>query len=337
MTDSPPVADDTAAPVAEDPKPAEPTAEPAESAPAKPASMLEAVTAAIKPKEVSPTSEPADAAKAEGEPPPDDKKDDEDDELSEDEKSKLSARTTQRIKKLDKAVKAAQAEIGTLRPKAEEYEKIENFVRESGLTNDAVAGTLQIAALIRQNPREALNRLTPIVQQLQSMVGETLPPELAQRVQQGFLTEQDARAIARSSAEAAINARRAQEAQERLQFETAARDQRQVVDSTINSVETWEANKAKTDPDWKHKSDEIAEAVETAILKKSHELGRAWFPTQQEAIELSEQALKKVNERFKRFAPRPTAINPAASGGASARSNTAPKSMLDVVRQSVGA
>ena len=335
MAESPP-AEELVTSVTDDIAPTPDTpAEPAESAPAKPASMLEAVQAAVKPREAPPASEP-EAVAADGA-TPDQPKGEEDDELTAEETAKLSSKTQRRIRKLDRAAKEAEAQISAIRPRAEEYDKIENFVRQTGLTNEAVAGTLMIAALMRHNPREALNRLAPIYQQLSEMVGESLPSELQQRVQQGYLTEADARAIARSSAEAAINARRAEEANQRYWQENQAREQRQVVDSTIGSVETWEATKARTDPDWNSKRDEIAEQVELSILKESHRRGQPWFPSAQEAIQLSEDALKNVNQRFKRFAPRPTAVNPTASGGASQGTKAAPKSMLDVVRQTVGA
>lgn len=314
-----------------------------ESSPEKPAAtMLDAVKAAVAPKEASPTSEQGtpEAPKA----PTDPKVQPEsEDELSQEEFKQLSRKTQSRIKSFERKLTAKDQEISGLKTKADEFDKIETFVRNSGLTNEAVGATLQIAALMRSNPREALARLTPLVGQLQQIVGETLPPELAQRVQQGFLTEDDARALARSSADAALARRQAAEIAAQREVETTQRTQREATDATVGTIETWESNKAKTDPDWNLKRDEIAEQVELAIERENRRRqgldprSPAWFPTPEEAVKLSEDALGRVNDRMKRFTPTPRAINPVVPGAASNRNAAAPKTMLDVVKQTVGA
>jgi hypothetical protein len=311
---------------------------PSESSTEKPAAtMLDAVKAAIAPKEESPPSEPGKTEQVAQDPKKTEKTESEDDALSEDEFKKLSTKTQRRIKGFEKKLAAKDTEIEGFRTKAGEFDKIETFVRNAGLTNETVGATLQIAALLRHNPREALTRLLPIVNQLQNIVGETLSPELQARVQQGYLTEEDARAIARSSADAVMMRRQNAEMVSRQQAEQAQRAQRETVDSTIGSVETWEAAKAKSDPEWHLKQDDIAEQVELAIERETRKRGAPWFPSAQEAVQLSEDAYKRVNERMKRFAPRPRAIDPAIPGGASYRNVAAPKSMLEVVRQTVGA
>jgi hypothetical protein len=115
------------------------------------------------------------------------------------------------------------------------------------------------------------------------------------------------------------------------------REFKNLTTSTVSSIETWESQKASRDPDWHLKRDQVAELVELAIERKTREVKRPWFPTAEEAVKLSEDALKTVESRTKRFAPRPGEIRPVENGGASPRSTAAPKSMLDVVRQSVGA
>ena len=311
--------------------------------PAAPKSMLEAVkAAAAKTKEASPPSE---QDRAEPDKAPADKAQTEEskDELSDEELKKLNPKTQKRIKDLTRALAGKDREASGLKTKADEYDKIESFVRNSGLTNEVVGATLQIAALMRSNPREALSRMIPIVQQLQNVVGETLPPELAKRVQDGFLTEQDARALARSSADAALARRQSAEQVERTQAEQQRRDTQSAVDTTVSSVGTWEAKQAESDPDWNLKRDEIAEQVELAVERENRRRvgenpnAAPWFPSPEEAIKLSQDALKRVNDRFKRFTPKPRAIDPQLPGAASNRNAAKPKSMLDVVRQTVGA
>ena len=287
--------------------------------------MLDAVKAAIEPKAASPAAEKPDvpaksASTSEAE-----------DELSEAELKQLSEKTQRRFKSLTAKLNAKDAENASLAPKAKEFDNLTGWVRANGLSDTDVRGTLEITGLIRNNPRAALERMLPVVRALEKIVGETLPPELQQRVDQGFLTEQDAKAQARATADATLANRRATALTNQQQAERAATEQKAATDQTLSSVETWEKDKAKSDPDWHLKQGAIAEQVELAILQEATRRGAPWFPTPQEAVRLSEDALKKVDERYSRYVPKPKAISPAV-GGASNRSTAEPKSMLDVVR-----
>lgn len=305
----------------------------------KPAgTMLDAVKAAIAPKDATPASKSPESTPAEGEDPDSTKaKAETDDELSPEEVKALSARTQQRFSKLTKNLKAASAEIESLKPKAAEFDKIDTYVRNAGLSSQDVAGTLEIAAMLRSQPAQALARLLPIVQQLQSMTGETLPADLQQRVDQGYLTEADAKTLAKAQADARFATSRVTAVTEQQQAEARNREFRDLTTNTVDKVTSWEAQQAARDPDWHLKRDNVAELVELAIERKQRELGRPYFPTADEAIKLSADALKTVNDRTKRFGPRPQEIKPLVSGGASPRSTAAPKTMLDVVRQNAGA
>ena len=310
---------------------------PAASSPAeKPATMLDAVKAAIAPKEATPASKSTDQP-AEGEDPDSTKAETpEDDTLSPEEIKALSARTQQRFSKLTKNLKAASSEIESLKPKAAEFDKIDTYVRNAGLSPQDVAGTLEIAALLRSSPQGALARLLPIVAQLQSMTGETLPTELQTRVDQGYLTEADAKTLAKAQAGERLATQRATALTEDQQNEARKQEFRTLTTDTVGKVTSWEAQQATRDPDWHLKRDFIADLVKSAIDDKSRELNRPWFPNAAEAVELSANALKTVNERVKRFGPRPTEIRPVSNGGASPRSNAVPKTMLDVVRMNSG-
>jgi hypothetical protein len=297
--------------------------------------MLDAVKAAIAPKDATPASKSTDAP-VDGD--PDSKAETtEDDALSPEEIKALSARTQQRFSKLTKNLKATSAERDALKPKAAEFDKIDSFVRNAGLSQQDVAGTLEIAALLRSSPPDALARLEPIVAQLRAMVGETLPADLQQRVDQGYLTEADAKTLAKAQATARLSDQRLTAVTEQQQSEARNREFRTLTTNTVSSIETWESKQAERDPDWHLKRDSVAELVELAIERKTREVGKPWFPNAEEAIKLSTDALKTVNDRTKRFGPKPQEIRPVLSGGASPRSTAAPKSMLDVVRQSVGA
>lgn len=331
VVDTKPVDTEVTAPVVETEK--TPDVE-SESSTAAPKTMLEAVQAASAPKETPPVSETPEKTPAEVNPAEPTAADAE--ELSPEESKQLSAKTQRRLRYLSSQVKAKASELETLAPKAKELDDLNRYVREAGLSNNDVAGTLEIAAMLKHNKRGAYDRLIPIMNALRSDLGETLDPQLQERVKQNFISEEDARVIARTTAEAKLlresNANLAAAGEQQRQ----AQQTNELVQGTIASATEWEATKAKGDPDWQLKRKDVAQRVKLAILEEaSTKPDRQWFPNRTEIIKLNEDALKEVNDSYKRFTPRLTAITPD-NGSASPRSVAEPKSMLDVVRMNAG-
>ena len=282
--------------------------------------------------EESPTSKTSGAA-ADADPAKTAEKPGEPEGLPDDEAKTLHPKTKERFGKLTSELKTTKAELEKLKPQAAEYDKIDTFIRNANLTPQEVGGSLQIAALLRSDPQAARERLRPVMAELDRMLGETLPPALQARVDQGMLTLEDAKALNRASATADLQTRRAEAAEQRRQQDAESRNQQTQIDSTLDAVSSWEKQKAKGDPDWHQKQPEIAEQVELAIERKTRELGKPYWPTPEEAIKLSEDALSKIGDRYKRFTPKPRAIDPPVTAGASPRSTPAPKNTLDIVKQ----
>lgn len=310
----------------ETPKGAEPKGDPP--------SMLDAVKSALKPKaDAAPASQTpekqadgTDPAKP-GETPPDEEKD-----LTEDELKTLSARTQRRFRKLNSDVKTRDVLIGQLGPKAEEFDRLDQFVRSAGLSPTDVQGTLRIASQLRSDPHSAYEALLPIMQHLEAAIGNVLPPELAQRVQAGYLTEQDALAISRSASHASFSRQQLERQQAQYEEQNWRQGRQQQLDNTVSSVEGWEKQQATRDPDWHLKQADIRELVELEVSRKRLS-DHSWLPSQDEALKITKAAYDRVNERLKRFIPKPQAMTRDPSGGgASPGSQPQPKNMLDVVR-----
>jgi hypothetical protein len=304
---------------------------------AKAETMLDAVNAALKPKEESPPSQTSDpAAKADPEDPlKAEGAEGEDEDLADDEFRKLGHKVQRRIKSFTKKLEAKDAEIGGLKPKATEYDKIVSNLTRSGLTNEDFSNLMEIGGLMVQAPDKALARLMPVVRHLQEQVGEILPPELEERVRQGYLTEADAKALNRSTADA----QRAKEQTERLtsqqKAEQAQRETEELVSSSLSAVESWEKQKASKDPDWHLKRTQVAEQVELAIVREAQKRKSAYFPTAEESVKLADKALEMVNERFKHLKPKPEERKPV-TGSTSSRSKPAAKSTLDAINNALG-
>lgn len=296
------------------------------------ASMLDAVNAALQPKEASPASQTPDPA-ADADPDADNEA--ADDKLSDDELKALSQKTQQRFKKLTSTVKAKDAEIASLKTKADEYDKIRGSIAEAGLQDPEVAELIQIGSLLRANPRAALERIVPVVQALRQAVGDVLPDDLQERVRLGYLTEEDARALSRATADANRSKQRADEMAEQQANAAKRREAEALVSSSTDAIERWEKAVADKDPDWHLKRQEVAEQVELAIIREAQKRGEPYFPTAQEAVEMSKAAYKTINDRLQRFKAPPREIRPTTPSGASTRSKPQAKTTLDAINNAL--
>lgn len=298
--------------------------------------VLDAVKAALAPqKESSPDSE-TEGSKDEPKPdeskPPEEAGDEDegsDDDLTEEELSRLNKKARVRIGKLLAHRDELYRENGELKPLAEQHQKLVRYVSEAGLSPEEVNTGFEVMRDLKNDPLKAFERLKPIFSQLQQMVGEVLPEDLQSEVARGAISEAHARDLARNRSVAAVSqqtlVRTRQQAQER---EQAAQVQAHV-DAVASSVTEWEKSKAKSDPDWKLKQARVTELVQLELYKRQAE-GKP-FPTKDEAIGMSEAALKRVAEDFKRLAPKPREIKPSVET-ASTRSTAKPKSALEAAR-----
>lgn len=300
-------------------------------------SMLDAVKTALKPKvDAPPASQTPDQKPAADDPSKDTKEPSEDDDKppSEDETKNWSARTQRRFRKLNADVKARDQLLEQINPKAKEFDELDQFVRGAGLSPQDVQGTLRIAAQMRSDPVGAYNALLPLMAQLEETIGNVLPPALQQRVQAGYLTHEDALAQSRATAHAELASRQLQartQEQEQQQRQRATQDQ---VNRSVQSVEAWEQQRRTSDPDWHLKSEDIKSAVELEVLRRARK-DPAWIVTPEEALAISQEAEKSVTTRMKQFIPKPTPLPRDVVGGASPRSSTEPKSLIEAMRASI--
>lgn len=302
--------------------------------PKKAGTMLDAVEAALKPKDASPASETSGEAKASGESDDSksaDEKTEEDEEFSEDEFKALGEKVQRRIRGFTSKLKAKDEQLSALEPKAKEYDKITTAIRNTGMSNQEVSELLTVGTLMKSgDARGALERITPVYQALLKAAGEELPPELQEKVRLGYITEDDAKALSRASADAQSSKQRLERTEQERKAADEQKQREEFTASTLTAVEKWEAKQAESDPDWHQKRQEVSELVDLAITKKQRELDKPWFPNAEEAVAMSKEALKTVEKRYSRFKQTPNEQK-QVQGDASTRSKPVPKSMLDVV------
>lgn len=295
--------------------------------------MLSAVKAALEPKEKSPASDepgskpdaPAADATKDGEAAS------ESDDLSEEDLARLKPKTRKRIETLAAEVKDRDTKLAEISPKAENFEKIQRFVDEAGLSKDDVNQGFDVMRNLKNDPLKAYEQLKPIFAQLQQIAGEVLPPDLQGEVDQGRLTEAHARELTLARSKAAVNGQRIESIETRNRAQREKQEFEQTVDGVASAVTAWEQTTSKGDPDWKLKQPRIQELVELEIMRRQRSQPD-YFPSKDEAIAMSKKALTTVEGELKRFAPQRRQMTTPDPDAGSSRSVAAPKNMLEAVK-----
>lgn len=306
--------------------------------------LLDAVTAALKPKdeEKSPGSEGQEAETETEEAKPEEGEADDDlGEVTEEELSRYRPKTKRRIEGLLNERKSLQAELEGVRPQAQQFERMVQYVQEAGLNTDEVNQTFEAARLIKAasrgqiEPSAALEAIMPFVQELQALTGQILPPELQTQVEQGALSEAHARDLARLRAgnqarDAA--ARQAAEAAQRQQAEQHTRSTAQAAAQRVaTAVSAWENDWRSSDPDYRLKAGRVNEKVELAVARRR---GAPLSP--EDAVAIAKQAKTEVESELRALRPKPTEQRPV-TGQVASDARPKPKTSLEAMKMAIGA
>lgn len=218
-----------------------------------------------------------------------------------------------------------EQEVEPLRTKAGQLDEIGRFMATNSLTPDEMAEGMEIMALMKRDPIGALKALQPKIEALEIATGSRFPADIQERLDSGKIDEDGARELTRTRFEAKANETRAEEATEQLTQTTA-----QTLQANMKSaVQAWEADIKTRDPDYSQK--------QSFVIDRTRVLAQANPPkTPDDAVKLAKQALEDVNKQIRQFVPAKTATAATVtSDKSSTRSVPAPKSLEDIVRQSI--
>ena len=260
----------------------------------------------------------------------------EDDEFTEAEKAKLNSKTRERIQKLldqrhetRQQAETLKSEIEQLRPEAEGHRKIQAYLRENSISAEQAGQALFLAGLMQSDPEAAYRQLEPVLRDLASRVGVSLPEDLMNDVRQGNITQDRAAELAKARAQATEAERRQSALAERTKAEAAAREAEQRSEHVGRMAKLGDAlaaEKAQADPDWNAKQSFVADRLRRDIqengLPKDEKDLRTRFA----------KAVGDVTLEFQKIVPgKPKPIRPVASTGSSAEVQTPPKSAREAV------
>ncbi len=300
-TAQPVPAEATAAP-AEAPKPATTTAEP--ETPAEPKTALEAALMALAPK--GPAGD-ATAAKPAGEVESPDAKapaveDPQDESLAD--VPLLPAEVFGALpKEARTAFNTLRSQVNKLRPAAERGQAVAEYLESAGMTAGEFAELQNVGALMKTDPLKARDVLLEHADRIAERFGLKVPDDIARDAEQGFISDEHARELARTRAEARM-------AKEMV----AAREADASLREVVGAAEAWEARTRATDPDFDLKLPSMRQAVELEVTRRA--MAGKPVTSAKEALDIAERAYADTNAMMSRFRPAPARVPPSPSSAA---------------------
>lgn len=198
----------------------------------------------------------------------------------------------------------ARAQAEQLERPARQFEQIQQFMQSSDLTPQEVSDGFQVMALMKSDPAAARERLAEYLRSMDEFVGNVLPDDLQDAVDEGRITEDYAKQLVRSRNESAFERERAgnvvRQSQEQLQLAQQREQQQQVqqiAQQQQNAVRSWEQDLAKRDPDYPQLQQWVAKELKLALLN-----GRP--QTSDEAVQMAQKAYDDVKASMQNLLPR---------------------------------
>ena len=233
--------------------------------------------------------------------------------------------TRRRVEKLLAQRNEVRAELARIAPDLAAHRQFRGYLERANLDADDVNNLLGVGANLRAGNWEAfLKGVMPYVQTAQEALGQRLPKDLQDQVDEGALTQAAAAELvrARFTVARAEGQVRQTEAQQTAQQAEARRV------SITTAVDNWEANVRSRDPDYAEKADAVRRFSQALILERGPPRNA------EEAVSLASAALSEANATFgKRVAktaqPRATRPTPGSVNGSTHVAVQEPKSMME--------
>ena len=207
----------------------------------------------------------------------------------------------------------------------EQYQNIQNYLVENGLTGQEAAEGFEVMALLKRDPEAAWAKLKPIVQNLLTVTGNVLPDDLKSRVQRGEIDRSTAMEMAKLRAgQQTLTQRQTFEAQRAEQMA-----QHQAVQAVKAEVGKWEMAMRQRDPDF----DAKYEVVEGQVLRLQRTEGMPRTP--EEAKAQLGRAYEAANKMLASRQPRRPERRPVTGGQIAGTPRAEPTSMEEVIQRAL--
>lgn len=210
-----------------------------------------------------------------------------------------------RFQEVIKERDTAKQEAEELKPQAQRLKSIDSYCQQNGITNEEFSSALEIAALLHKDPKAARQRLNEYVENIDVALGDKLPSDLQKKIDDGVIDIETAKEVASARAKTRTADWQVKSTQQRFQEMQAQ--------SMTDAVNSWEANKRVSDPDYAKKFEMLRDRSSFLYATKRPS-------TPQEAVALAEEAYVYVNKMLSSFVPKPPAKKALTTNGSSTKS-----------------
>ena len=220
-----------------------------------------------------------------------------------------------------------KSRLESIEPLATRQQSITDFMQKNQLEPDHMVQLFRMGALIRNDPEKAIAELRQLVAELQDDVGERLPTDLKDAVDNGEMTESRALELSKARAQAKRATETANSVKEVVTTQNTEKAQRELMTDLGGAAIKWETAKKSADPDFALKIEHVREHVRNRS-KASPPKSVA------EGVTYLEDAYKSVNALFAKARPSPKAITDTTrrSSAATVQQDTAaPKSLREAI------
>lgn len=217
------------------------------------------------------------------------------------------------------------------------YQSIDSFCRSHGISVEEYGYWMDVAALSKTNPIAAMEKLKPQLQNLQSATGDVLPKDLQDAVENGDITAEWAKEVAKARTQAAMGQRQTQESRQ----QQAQTRQQQFMTELETGLNNWSQAKSKLDPELKFEAGKPPSGKLGFVLDRVGSMWRSGAEVNSVAdlIALAEKALEAVNKDLKPFVPARNGSTVVRSSQSSTRTTpkAEPKTMAEAIRMGAAA
>lgn len=234
-----------------------------------------------------------------------------------------------KAKKAEREKSELQAEMTPLRDAHERFSTLQNYVKEHDIQPQNVTLAFDaMAKMSRGDFQGFIDAIKPFYDHAMQAAGAAISPDLQQRVDDGYLTEEDAKELTRARVQTQTFKGQAEQFRQRDSERQQQERQSQQTNGILTAINDREAQLKASDPDYALKSQamkaEIQWLLENGAVPK----------TAQQALAMVNKAYENVSAKYvKPVAPKPTPPRPSAS--TPPRGRPEPATTKDAITQSL--
>lgn len=232
----------------------------------------------------------------------------------------------ERFKEVNEAKVSLETKLKELEAPASQYQQIATYLQENNMAPEEFEHWVNLGILYKQDPAAFREKFADHWTKVQGFVGEVLPQDLQAAVDEGKLTEEYARELAKSRSQSEFSKQQVQATQAQVAQQQQARLQQEY----HNTLNTWIQSKQKLDPSFSPSRSEEQGVFEYFLFRLQNDAPKAGVRDPQALIALAERIYPQARQMFaKKPAQNGKVIRTNSSTGNAGRAQ--PKSIEEAI------